>query len=81
MSRTGEVLHDLVSALPAGIPTMTRPQTARFWGASVNGEKVFFTSDAELTKTRIPGRRKTRQTCTMRTGGVEEAGHKFITAI
>jgi hypothetical protein len=31
------------------------PRSARFWGASANGEKVFFTSDSELTQNAYTG--------------------------
>jgi hypothetical protein len=31
------------------------PRSARYWGASANGEKVFFTSDSELTQNAYTG--------------------------
>ncbi len=38
-----------VSASERGVTDPHGPQTARFWGASVDGSKVFFTSKEELT--------------------------------
>jgi hypothetical protein len=38
-----------VSAPAPGVSDPNGPQSARYWGASANGEKVFFTSSAELT--------------------------------
>lgn len=44
-----------VSASQRSTPDPHGPQDARFWGASADGAKVFFTSDAELTNDAYTG--------------------------
>ncbi len=44
-----------VSASERGVVDPHGPQPARFWGASVDGSKVFFTSSAELTEDAYTG--------------------------
>jgi len=44
-----------VSASQRGVPDPNGPQLARYWGASADGSKVFFTSSEELTDNAYTG--------------------------
>lgn len=43
------------SASQRAVPDPHAPQGARFWGASADGSRVFFTSRAELTENAYTG--------------------------
>jgi hypothetical protein len=45
----GRETIELSAPAPGATPAITTPEKARFWAASANGDRVFFTSKAELT--------------------------------